>query len=361
MILLNIENIGKSFAGSEVVSDISLGIDEGELVSLLGPSGSGKSTILRMIGGFEQPGRGDIRIDGQSVLRTPPERRPTAMIFQSHALWSHMSVFGNIAFGLKLRGLRRAEIAQKVEAALSLMGMEGFGPRRIWQLSGGQQQRVAIARAIVLEPRILLLDEPFASLDQHLRERLRDEVRDIQRRLGMTMIFVTHAQDEAMSISDRVVVLNKGRIEQAAGPSEIYRAPATRFVAGFIGQMNHLAAEMRGGTGQINGVGAGVLPFRAALPDGPAEIGFRPEAVELRPGTQARITRVTDFGSYKMVAVSLGDDGQIIRAQVPGSQDWQAGQSVDPVISELIAYRGDQVIAAAPARAAVRQALHANG
>ncbi|MEK1902277.1 MAG: ABC transporter ATP-binding protein, partial [Rhizobium sp.] len=192
---LAIEGVAKSFGHTFAVRDFSLEVGDGELVCLLGPSGSGKSTLLRMIGGFERPSEGSIRIDARDVTNLPPERRPTGMVFQSHALWTHMDVFNNIAFGLKLRRLPKAEIRQRVEDALALVGLADYGRRAVTQLSGGQQQRVALARSLVLEPKILLLDEPFASLDQHLRERLREEVRDIQQRLGITTLFVTHGQD----------------------------------------------------------------------------------------------------------------------------------------------------------------------
>ncbi|MGN6100155.1 MAG: ABC transporter ATP-binding protein, partial [Devosia sp.] len=221
MAKLQISGVSKVFATTRAVDDITLSVGDGELVCLLGPSGSGKSTLLRMIGGFERPTEGSISIDGEEVMHLPPERRPTGMVFQSHALWSHMNVFGNIAFGLKLRRLPRAEIEEKVNEVLSLVGLSGFGARRPHQLSGGQQQRVALARSLVLRPKILLLDEPFASLDQHLRERLREEVRDIQQRVGITTLFVTHGQDEALSISDRIVVMRDGRVEQVDRPDMV--------------------------------------------------------------------------------------------------------------------------------------------
>ena len=181
------------------VDNFNLTVDDGELVCLLGPSGSGKSTLLRMVGGFERPTAGSITIDGEEIIHLPPERRPTGMVFQSHALWTHMNVFKNIAFGLKLRRIPADEISKRVDAVMELVGLAGYGNRQTHQLSGGQQQRVALARSLVLEPKILLLDEPFASLDQHLRERLREEVRDIQQRLKITTLFVTHGQDEALA------------------------------------------------------------------------------------------------------------------------------------------------------------------
>src|ERR1700712_466333 len=236
MAVLNINGVTKQFPGGvKAVDDFSLTVADGELVCLLGPSGSGKSTLLRMIGGFETPTAGSITIDGEEVIHLPPERRPTGMVFQSHALWTHMNVFKNIAFGLKLRRRPTDEIRQRVDTVMELVGLTGYGDRQTHQLSGGQQQRVALARSLVLEPKILLLDEPFASLDQHLRERLREEVRDIQQRLKLTTLFVTPGQDEALALAGRIVFMRDGRTEQAARPDIVYREPATPFVAGFIG------------------------------------------------------------------------------------------------------------------------------
>ena len=246
MAVLDISNVSKAFSTTRAVESFDLTVGDGELVCLLGPSGSGKSTLLRMVGGFETPTSGVITIDGEDVTRIPPEKRPTGMVFQSHALWTHMNVFRNLAFGLKLRRLPQGEIDRRVEAALDQVGLAGYGQRMTDQLSGGQQQRVALARSLVLEPKILLLDEPFASLDQHLRERLREEVRDIQQRLRITTLFVTHGQDEALALADRIVVMRDGRTEQIAPPDVVYREPATPFVAGFIGTMNLIEGTVRG-------------------------------------------------------------------------------------------------------------------
>jgi len=317
MAKLELRGLGKVFGATVAVDAFDLTVADGELVCLLGPSGSGKSTVLRMIGGFETASTGAVLIDGQDVTRLPPERRPTSMMFQSHALWSHMTVGGNIGFGLRLRRLPRAEIARKVGEALALVGLAGMAERRTDQLSGGQQQRVALARSLVLEPKILLLDEPFASLDQHLRERLREEVRDLQQRLGITMVFVTHGQDEALALADRIVVMRDGVMQQVDRPDRLYRQPRTPFVAGFIGQMNLIAVEVAGG--QIRHPA-----FDAAAPvaDGPALLAVRPEAVELQPGRGAgRVHRVTDFGSHAVVEIDLPDAGRIkaLRPDVPAA------------------------------------------
>ncbi len=339
---LTIAEVSKAFSTTKAVDSFSLEVADGELVCLLGPSGSGKSTLLRMIGGFETPTSGEIRIDGEDVTRLPPERRPTGMVFQSHALWTHMNVFNNIAFGLKLRRLPAADIRQKVEKVLDLVGLAGYGKRHVTQLSGGQQQRVALARSLVLEPKILLLDEPFASLDQHLRERLREEVRDIQQRLGITTLFVTHGQDEALALADRIVVMRDGKTEQADPPDKVYREPATPFVAGFIGSMNLLEGQVADGAFSHSA-------FRLPVPTspGPALLAVRPEALDIALAHagqgMASIHRVTDFGINAVVDLSL-PDGTRLKANVPDARAWRSGQPVDLVPRAFALYRDDKIL-----------------
>jgi putative spermidine/putrescine transport system ATP-binding protein len=342
MSVLDIKGVTKQFGGAvRAVDDFSLTVGDGELVCLLGPSGSGKSTLLRMIGGFETPSSGSITIDGEEVIHLPPERRPTGMVFQSHALWTHMNVFKNIAFGLKLRRRPADEIKRRVDTVMELVGLTGYGSRQTHQLSGGQQQRVALARSLVLEPKILLLDEPFASLDQHLRERLREEVRDIQQRLKITTLFVTHGQDEALSMADRIVVLHDGRMEQVAAPDMLYREPATPFVAGFIGTMNLIEGNVSGGNFSR-------LGFSHALPvaDGPAIFAVRPEALAITPAAgsgSAKVHRVTDYGTHGLVDLEL-DGGLRLKSMVPEARDWKAGQPVDIAPRAFAAYRDDAVL-----------------
>ncbi len=336
MAVLDIQGVTKRFGSVVAVDAFNLKVADGELVCLLGPSGSGKSTLLRMVGGFETASSGLITIDGQDVTRVPPERRPTGMVFQSHALWTHMNVFSNLAFGLKLRRLPRDEIKRKVDAVLDLVGLAGYGTRLTHQLSGGQQQRVALARSLVLEPKILLLDEPFASLDQHLRERLREEVRDIQQRLKITTLFVTHGQDEALALADRIVVMRDGHTEQAAPPDVVYREPATPFVAGFIGTMNLVE-------GVISNGGFAHASFTVPLPapDGPATLAVRPEALDIVPASgagMAIIHRVTDYGTHAIVDIDL-PDGVRLKSMVSEARDWQAGQPVDLRPRAFAAYR----------------------
>lgn len=341
MAVLDIRGVSKSFGAVRAVESFDLTVGDGELVCLLGPSGSGKSTLLRIVGGFETPSSGTITIDGEDVTRLSPERRPTGMVFQSHALWTHMNVFKNVAFGLKLRHLPKAEIRTRVEAALEQVGLTGYGERQTHQMSGGQQQRVALARSLVLEPKILLLDEPFASLDQHLRERLREEVRDLQQRLRITALFVTHGQDEALALADRIVVMHDGRTEQIAPPDVIYREPATPFVAGFIGTMNLVDGAVEQGT--FHHVG-----FRLPVPvaDGPATLAVRPEALEISPSDGPRVAtvhRVTDYGAHAIVDLELSD-GVRLKAMVGDARVWRPGQHIDLRPRAFALYRDNAAI-----------------
>ncbi len=341
MAVLDIRDVSKTFGSVHAVQRFNLTVADGELVCLLGPSGSGKSTLLRMIGGFETASGGQITIDGEHVTRIPPEKRPTGMVFQSHALWTHMNVFRNLAFGLKLRRLPRDEIRRRVEAVLDQVGLAGYGQRMTHQLSGGQQQRVALARSLVLEPKILLLDEPFASLDQHLRERLREEVRDLQQRLGITTLFVTHGQDEALALADRIVVMRDGRTEQIDPPDMVYRAPATPFVAGFIGSMNLIDGAVQNGAFHHAG-------FTLAVPvaDGPAILAVRPEALDIVQASAAgaaHVHRVTDFGAHAIVDIELGD-GVRLKSQVPDARLWKAGMAIDLQPRAFAVYRDDVAI-----------------
>ncbi|WP_421758689.1 ABC transporter ATP-binding protein [Devosia sp.] len=338
---LSISNVSKLFSTTRAVDSFTLEVADGELVCLLGPSGSGKSTLLRMVGGFETPTSGSILIDGEEVIHLPPEKRPTGMVFQSHALWTHMNVFNNLAFGLKLRRLPARDIRDKVEAVLELVGLGGYGKRLTTQLSGGQQQRVALARSLVLEPKILLLDEPFASLDQHLRERLREEVRDIQQRLRITTLFVTHGQDEALALADRIVVMRDGKTEQAARPDLLYREPATPFVAGFIGSMNLVDGKISSSVFAHNGF---TVPVPVA--DGVAILAVRPEALGIVPAdgeSAARIHRVTDFGTHAIIDIDLPDAVRL-KSMVTDARQWQAGQRIALQPRAFAVYRDDAAI-----------------
>ncbi|NLG56902.1 MAG: ABC transporter ATP-binding protein [Clostridiales bacterium] len=238
--MLEIVNMTKLYKTGDGVRNINLTIQEGELVTLLGPSGCGKTTILRTIGGFLDVDGGDVRIAGQSIIHLPPEKRPTAMVFQAYNLWPHMKVYDNLEFGLKLRKVPRQERARRIAEMMALVKMSGMEQKYPGQMSGGQQQRVAIARSLLLKPQVLLLDEPFSALDAKIRQQMREELRKIQTDLNITVAFVTHDQEEAMALSDRVVVMNKGAIEQEGSPQDIYHRPKSRYVADFIGEMNFL-------------------------------------------------------------------------------------------------------------------------
>ena len=323
MARLQLDHLLKQYGrgGEPAVRELSLEVADGQFVCLLGPSGCGKTTTLRIIGGFLKPSGGDVRIDGVSILNQPPERRPTAMVFQKYALWPHMTVWNNIAFGLQVRRRPRDEIARRVDSALELVGLPALGQRYPAQLSGGQQQRVALARALVLEPRILLLDEPLSNLDAQLRIHMRSELTAIQRRVGITTVFVTHDQEEAMSIADRIAVMNAGVLEQMDSAQEIYARPATLFVATFIGTMNRLEATVDS-QGWLR---AG--PFAAQMPDalsangGQLVAGFRPEELVLEQrgdGVPARIESDIDLGHYRRVSLSV--EGASVLAFVPKSQ-----------------------------------------
>jgi spermidine/putrescine transport system ATP-binding protein len=240
------QSLSKSFQTQTVLGDFNLSIEEGEFLTLLGPSGCGKTTLLRLLAGFETPDAGEVFLDGERVTHLPPDRRNVNTVFQSYALFPHLSVFDNVAFGLKMKKIAKAEIKQRVEEALAAVQLPDYGGRKPRQMSGGQQQRVALARALVNRPRVLLLDEPLSALDYKLRRAMQVELKSLQRRLGITFVFVTHDQEEALSLSDRIVVLRGGVIEQVGGPHEIYENPASRFVAEFVGESNWLDGVVSG-------------------------------------------------------------------------------------------------------------------
>ncbi len=282
---LEIRNMAKQYGNGDGVANVNLKIYEGEIVTLLGPSGCGKTTILRTIGGFLDVTSGDILIDGQSVVGMPPEKRPTAMVFQSYNLWPHMTIVENLAFGMELRKIPKAQMKQEIAEMLEMVGMSGCEKKYPSQLSGGQQQRIAIARSLLLKPKLLLLDEPFSALDAKIRQQMREELKKIQHKLGITVVFVTHDQEEAMALSHRIVVMNKGKIEQVGTPTEIYDHPASRFVASFIGEMDF-------------------------VPQGEKTLAVRPEDVILseKPAeAEGTVTTIMILGHYVSVTVQCGD------------------------------------------------------
>jgi len=282
--------------------EIDLSVKDGELLTLLGPSGCGKTTTLRIIAGFERPDRGEVLLDGRPVNDLPPYRRGTGIVFQDYALFPHMTVFKNVAFGLEMKGLPRDEIGKRVKRALELVGLEGLENRYPEQLSGGQQQRVALARALVVEPEVLLLDEPLSNLDAKIRERLRGEIRRIQRELGITVIYVTHDQEEAMAVSDRIAVMSSGKVEGVGKPLELYYHPRTEFVARFLGLSNILDLEAERGMAC-----AGKLCFRVGK-NGPVRIFFRPESVYVKPGDSAEVLDHELLPGRVRLKLGVGDE-----------------------------------------------------
>jgi putative spermidine/putrescine transport system ATP-binding protein len=343
--MLNIDTLTKTFGQTTAVSDATFRVGLGELICLLGPSGCGKSTLLRMIAGLTPSDAGSISIDGQDVTRQQANRRPTAMVFQSHALWNHMSVAQNVGFGLRVQGLPRSAIAEKVATALRLVGLDGFGNRRPSELSGGQAQRVALARCLVVEPKVLLMDEPFSALDAHLRANLREELKALQRRLKLTTIFVTHDQEEAMELADRIVVMSAGRIEQIGPPGELYLEPQSLTVARFIGQMNEATVPVSGG--RANWLGQQVA---LNAPDGEVTMLCRPEDLRMDPsGIPGRVVRIMDLGPMLRVSVAT-DEGASLTWLCPRGEVPQAGASLSLLPTRLLVYQdGARIGTAIPA------------
>jgi iron(III) transport system ATP-binding protein len=287
-------NIRLAYDRTEVLRDVSLKIEPGEFFALLGPSGSGKSTLLRLIAGFNRHQHGQLLVDGQDISATPPHARNIGMVFQSYALWPHMTVYDNVAFGLVERKVPRAEIARRVAEALETVGLGDYAQRRPNQLSGGQQQRVALARTIIIEPQVLLLDEPLSNLDKNLRVQMRQELLALQRRLGITTLFVTHDQEEAMTTADRMAVLDQGVLQQVGTPTQLYDFPVNRFVADFVGTMNMLVGTLQDrGAGSISLQVEGVGDLRLPASDGHSSgsrlaASFRPHRVLLEAEGAAR-------------------------------------------------------------------------
>lgn len=285
---VELDHISLAYGRTPVLRDVSLRIEPGEFFALLGPSGSGKSTLLRVIAGFATAQEGRVMIGREDMTSVPPWRRNVGMVFQNYALWPHMTVYQNVAFGLEERRVARKQIEARTRAALELVGLADLATRRPGQLSGGQQQRVALARTIAVEPRVLLLDEPLSNLDAKLRVHMRRELRELQRKLGITTIFVTHDQEEALTTADRVAVLDKGVVQQVGTPLELYDAPVNRFVASFVGTINLIPAEVHhesdGAYILVNEEPLIALPADVTAAEGARiEIGFRPHAVRVTP------------------------------------------------------------------------------
>ena len=320
--LLEVRNLAKRFGSTDVLKNISLNIDSGEFLTLLGESGSGKTTLLRLIAGFEQPSSGEIWMGGERLDVQPPYKRPVNTVFQNYALFPHLNVRENVAYGLRVKGTSVSEVSARVEEALSMVKMQGFAASRPSRLSGGQQQRVALARALVNRPQLLLLDEPLSALDANLRKQMQSELKSLQREIGITFLFVTHDQEEAMALSDRIALLRNGALEQVAPPREIYARPGTAYTAQFIGQTNLLSGEIRG---SIATCGALRWPLEAT--DGPITFSLRPEAIRLSADGKRQANEVKFRGaihqqlyggSSELLEVDCGN-GQRLRVRIPAS------------------------------------------
>jgi putative spermidine/putrescine transport system ATP-binding protein len=313
---LDLSHVEKRFGAFAAVQDFGLSAQRGEFVSLLGPSGCGKTTTLRMIAGFEYPDAGSISIDGKEITRLPPNRRNVGMVFQSYALFPNMTVANNVGFGMRVQKRPKDAIRKRVGELLELINMPEKADRYPYQISGGQQQRVALARALAIEPQVLLLDEPLSALDAKIRVALRKEIRSIQRQLGITTVYVTHDQEEALSLSDRVVVMSEGRIEQIGTPAEIYNSPATPFVASFVGTLNLIEVKViEARTGRLSIGGQEIRaskPIHEARDGATVTVAIRPESVELGDGGGANRLRgpvedVSFLGSIVRTRIGLED------------------------------------------------------
>jgi spermidine/putrescine transport system ATP-binding protein len=318
--LLEVREISKRFGSTEVLKSLTLDIAAGEFLTLLGESGSGKTTLLRLIAGFEQPSYGQIWMDGERLDIVPAHQRRVNTVFQQYALFPHLSVRDNVAYGLRVKNTPKDEIGGRVEEALQMVKMKPFADARPGRLSGGQQQRVALARALVNRPQLLLLDEPLSALDANLRKLMQSELKALQREVGITFLFVTHDQDEAMALSDRIALLRNGALEQVAAPREIYARPATAYAAQFIGQTNLLRGTISNGS-----VNCGALSWRISAADGAVLYSVRPEAIQLAADSSSVAGTVRFRGSIhqqiyagatELLEIDCGG-GQVLRARIP--------------------------------------------
>jgi spermidine/putrescine transport system ATP-binding protein len=342
--LLSIRKVEKQFGGRPVLSGISLDVAPGEFLTILGESGSGKTTLLRLIAGFEQLDSGEIWMAGERLDQIPAYRRQVNTVFQSYAIFPHLSVFDNVAYGLRAKSVPHGEIPGRVTHALAMVKMSEFAQSAPSRLSGGQQQRVALARALVNRPRVLLLDEPLSALDANLRRQMQVELKSLQREVGITFIFVTHDQEEAMALSDRIALLRAGRLEQVAEPREIYGHPATAYAAQFIGQTNLLHAEIRDGIAI-----AGPIKWPSAEPPGKAAFSLRPEAIHLcsalsmaADGTahfRGQVHNQTFGGAMDSLEIDCGDS-YMIRARIPTPGPLHGEQEFEFALRDVVRVRG---------------------
>jgi putative spermidine/putrescine transport system ATP-binding protein len=331
---LEIGSINKIFGNTTAVMDFNLAVETGEFISFLGPSGCGKTTTLRMIAGFEFPSSGKILLNGQDLTFLPPHKRNMGMVFQSYALFPNMTATQNVGYGLKIAGQNKRAIEQSVKEMLALIQMQDFADRYPYQLSGGQQQRLALARALAIHPQVLLLDEPLSALDAKIRLELRQEIRHIQQQLGITTIYVTHDQEEALSLSDRIVVMNLGKIEQVGKPTDIYNYPASEFVARFVGHINLLPVEVVSPAEGIVRLGSQLVraTHNGHLNGHPVQLAVRPEELHLGEKENANnlnctINAVTYLGSIVRIQVNV--DGQLMSVDV-----FNERKTIIPMIGE---------------------------
>jgi len=357
--LLRIEVVSKRFGEFLAVNQLSLEVYQGEFFALLGPSGCGKTTLLRLVAGFEQPRTGRIMLEGVDLAPVPPHRRPVNMMFQSYALFPHLTVEGNVAFGLKQEGLPKNDIAARVADMLYLVKLESFGRRKPHELSGGQRQRVALARSLVKRPRVLLLDEPMAALDKKLRGETQFELMDLQRRLGLTFIIVTHDQSEAMTVADRIAVMDRGRLIQVAPPAEIYERPNSRWVADFIGSVNLFEGRVGNDEGTIEGTALGRLRAAGKInaePGATVWVAVRPEKVRLTRYEVGRHEQAVAENGVAATVVDIGylGDLSLYRLRTEAGVALQAAiANTEPLIARGIGWNDKVWLSFAPEAAIV--------
>ena len=353
--LLQIEAVSKRFGDFAAVDQLSLDIYQGEFFALLGPSGCGKTTLLRLIAGFERASAGRILLDGIDLAPVPPHRRPVNMMFQNYALFPHLSVEANIAFGLKQEGLPKTQVAERVAGMLALVKLTNFGRRRPHELSGGQRQRVALARSLVKRPRVLLLDEPMAALDKKLRGETQFELMDLQRRLGLTFIIVTHDQSEAMTVADRIAVMNGGRLMQVAPPAEIYEQPNSRWVADFIGNVNLLEGRLGADCASVEGTAFGRLRLAAKVDSEPGAavcVAVRPERLRIAPVGAPR-SEADNGTAATLVDIAYLGDLSIYRLRTDGGVPLQAAIANSGALAGRSAGWNERVWVSFPPEAAI--------
>ena len=349
MAAVTIKNLTKSYDGVQVLKELNVRFQDGEFVTLLGPSGCGKTTILRLLAGFEQPSSGEIWIgdtlvSGEKTL-LPPEKRNIGMVFQSYAVWPHMTVEENAAYPLRIRRMPKAETAERVEAMLRTVHLDQYAKRLPSQLSGGQQQRVALARALLAEPSLLLLDEPLSNLDAKLRESMRFEIKDLAREMGITVVYVTHDQSEAMTMSDRIFLLNSGEVQQSGPPAEIYTHPVNPFVADFLGKVSFYRGRAEKGKIRLTDWEC-ELPGDGKTPEGPVTVGIRPENIRIRKGEDGisgTVERMYYMGDSTDFRVRVGKASVRVISDGFSHRDFRPGDAVRLEILEKMVFAGDNL------------------